>query len=305
MSTPRVSVILPTYRRGQVIARALQSVLTQDFADLEVLVLDDAPGDSTEQVVRSLGDPRVRYLPHPTRSGVAAARNRGIAIARGELIAFQDSDDEWLPGKLARQAERLSGLPADFALTQGAVRYPGPPKRYLFTDLPAGQERIAILPVNTTTFLQGWLARKSALQALGGFDERLQLWEDWELLIRICQKYRVDMDPHVMAITHDTPGSLVKQLHRRVESLTIIVDKHRPLMEAYPRAMAVNLYAIARFKLLASEDDDARTLLLRSLRLYPTRLRTWALLALSLLGRPLVRTVVNWRGATARTQAKN
>jgi glycosyltransferase involved in cell wall biosynthesis len=305
MTSPSVSVLLPTYRRGAVIRRALETVLSQSFTDFELIVLDDLPGDDTEAVIQSFKDRRVRYAPHPSRDGVAAARNRGLALARGELIAFQDSDDEWLPGKLQQQVDRLRSLPAEFALTQGAVEYAGPPRRYLFSDLPPGQERTACLPVNSTTFLQAWLARKAVLVEVGGFDERLQLWEDWELLIRLCQKYRVDMDPRAMAITHDTPDSLIKQLHRRVPSLVTILEKHRALMEANPRALAVNLYAIARFKLLASEDRDARSLLLESLRLHPARARTWALLGLSLLGRPVLRAAVGWRDATARAPAKN
>ncbi|HZP12810.1 MAG TPA: glycosyltransferase family A protein [Nevskiaceae bacterium] len=297
MTAPCVSVVLPTYNRAPTLPRAIHSVLAQGFRELELIVVDDGSSDDSEAVVRAIADPRVVYLRRDKCSGAAAARNVGLAAARGELIAFQDSDDEWLPGKLEQQVERLDALPAEFALTQGAVQFEGLSAQYLFSDLPAGEERTAILACNNTTFMQAWLARKAALLAVGGFDERLHQWEDWELLIRICQRYRVDFDPRVMAVIHDTPGSLIKQHHRRVQSLSTIVDKHRALMDAHPRAMALNLYGIARFKLIASEDRDARTHLLRSLRLDPTQLRAWALLLASLLGRPAVRKVVDWREA--------
>ena len=301
-ATPKVSVILPTYQRGAVIRRALHSVLAQTFGDLEVIVLDDAPADETEAVCRSFNDARVRYVPYPSRRGVAAARNQGIELARGEFIAFQDSDDEWLLDKLEHQLARLQSLPPDVAVTQGAiVRYEGGNARYLFSGLQAGTERTAILACNNTTFLQAWLARKSVLVEAGVFDSRLQLWEDWELLIRICQKFPVDMDPRVMAIIYDTPDSLIKQSHRRVESLDIIVTKHAALMSAEPRALAINLYGIGRFQLLDGRTAEGRKLLWRSLLLNPARLRTWAMLALSLLGTSLIRNLVVWRDATRQS----
>src|SRR5205085_10578236 len=127
---------------------------------------------------------------------------------------FQDSDDEWLIDKLQQQWDRLSTLPSNVALTQGAIlRDEGDRARYLFTGLPSEHQDSAILPCNNTTFIQAWLARTSVLREMGGFDERLQLWEDWELLIRICQRYAVDMDSRIMSLVHDTPDSLIKQAH--------------------------------------------------------------------------------------------
>jgi glycosyltransferase involved in cell wall biosynthesis len=300
---PTVSVVLPTYNRAALLPKAMRSVLDQSYRDLELIVVDDASTDATEDVARGIGDARVRYLRQPERRGASAARNRGIAEARGELIAFQDSDDEWVAGKLQLQVDRLSALPADVALTQGAVRYLGPVTRYVFSGFRAGQERTAVLPVNNGTYVQAWLARAAVLREMRGFDERLAQWEDWELLIRICQRYRVDMDERVMALIHDTPGSLVTQSHRRVQSLATILDKHAALMAAHPPALAINWYAMARFELIDGRPAQARSLLLRSLRLEPLRARTWAMLAFSLLGTPLIRRIYAWRDATRRSAA--
>ena len=104
-SDPTVSVIVPTYNRAHLIARALESVCSQTFTDWECLVVDDASTDNTDEVVRSFGDPRVQYLRHETNRRGGAARNTGIAAARGEFLAFLDSDDEWVPAKLERQLE--------------------------------------------------------------------------------------------------------------------------------------------------------------------------------------------------------
>src|SRR5690348_1065740 len=101
---PVVSVILPTYNRASLISRAIRSVLNQTFTDWELLIVDDGSTDATEQLIRSRSaDSRIRYMKLPQNVGMCNARNHGIALARGEFIAFLDSDDEWLPTKLEKQ----------------------------------------------------------------------------------------------------------------------------------------------------------------------------------------------------------
>src|SRR5262245_49648343 len=98
-----VSVVIPTHNRGECIGRAIASVVAQSYADLEVIVVDDGSADNTVRVVQAetLRDSRVRLLKHDRRRGAQAARNTGIYAARGEWIAFLDSDDEWLQESLA------------------------------------------------------------------------------------------------------------------------------------------------------------------------------------------------------------
>lgn len=105
--TPTVSIVLPTYNRAHLLPRAMDSIVAQSFNDWEILLVDDGSTDTTDQVVnaysRDLGD-RLRFL-RQSHTGCCAARNRGIDAARGEFVAFLDSDDEFLPNKLARQLE--------------------------------------------------------------------------------------------------------------------------------------------------------------------------------------------------------
>lgn len=106
-STPLVSVIIPTYNRADRLLASVQSVLDQDFNDFELFIIDDASTDETQDVVQQIQDERVTYIRLEQNSGAGLARNRGIELARGELIAFNDSDDHWLPGKLKKQVEIL------------------------------------------------------------------------------------------------------------------------------------------------------------------------------------------------------
>src|ERR1700704_1423104 len=99
MFDPRISVILPVYNREQTVARAIRSVLAQTWTSLELIVVDDGSTDGTRDVLRSFGS-QITVIEQP-HAGAYAARNRGLREARGELIAFIDSDDVWLPDRLA------------------------------------------------------------------------------------------------------------------------------------------------------------------------------------------------------------
>jgi glycosyltransferase involved in cell wall biosynthesis len=105
-----VSVLIPTYNRAQLCKKAVESVLSQTYHDIEVIVVDDGSSDDTREVVSSL-DARVRYL-YQKNSGVSAARNLGMQSARGEFLAFLDSDDAWLPWKLELQLNALRLFPS-------------------------------------------------------------------------------------------------------------------------------------------------------------------------------------------------
>ena len=109
--TPKVSVIIPTYNRAHLVGRAIRSVLNQTYQDFEIIVVDDGSTDNTEEVVKSFNDPRIRYIRHEKNRGGSAACNTGIRAARGEYIAFQDSDDEWLPEKLEKQMQVFENTP--------------------------------------------------------------------------------------------------------------------------------------------------------------------------------------------------
>jgi glycosyltransferase involved in cell wall biosynthesis len=104
---PLVSCIIPTYNRAHIVGRAIQSVLNQTYKNIEVIVVDDGSQDNTQEVVLSIKDERVRYIRLHRNFGAAFARNIGIANARGEFVAFLDSDDCFLPEKIEKQVELM------------------------------------------------------------------------------------------------------------------------------------------------------------------------------------------------------
>ena len=100
---PKISVIMPAYNAEKYIAEAIDSILGQTFGDFEFIILNDCSTDRTEEIILSYDDPRIVYLKNEQNMGVAATLNKGLAIAKGEYIAFLDADDYWAPEKLKKQ----------------------------------------------------------------------------------------------------------------------------------------------------------------------------------------------------------
>jgi GT2 family glycosyltransferase len=170
MPTPAVSIILPAYNRRHVIGRAIDSVVAQSFQDWELIVVDDGSTDGTDEVM-DRSDPRIRLI-HQSNRGAAAARNHGIAEARGQFIAFLDSDDEWLPHFLKLTHEYLSRHPQDaFVATE-------------FVELNSHGKRIQDRCIIRDTYAP--LARRIGSTALnlpaGSADDYMRLYSSCETL---------------------------------------------------------------------------------------------------------------------------
>ena len=103
MHFPSVSVIIPTHNRGEMLRRAIDSVLSQTYKDFELIIVSDGSADETDKVIVSYTDPRIRFLKHDKSRGASAARNTGIRASIGQYIAFLDDDDEWTLDKLEVQ----------------------------------------------------------------------------------------------------------------------------------------------------------------------------------------------------------
>jgi hypothetical protein len=185
---PLVSVIIPTRNRPHLLPRTLESVLKQSTENLEVIVVDDGSTDSNGAVAAAV-DPRVSVLRNPEPTGVSAARNRGIAAARGEWIAFCDDDDLWAPNKLREQLTAADRAGANWAYAGDVnvddhfhVISGGPP--------PDPATVMALLPRCNPLASGGSnvVVRSSILAAVGGFDPTLRRTEDWDLWIRIARK---------------------------------------------------------------------------------------------------------------------
>ncbi|TWJ19371.1 glycosyltransferase family 2 protein [Geobacter argillaceus] len=198
MKSPLVSVIIPTYNRAALLQEALQSIVGQTFADYEVLIVDDGSTDSTREVAARFPADRFIYM-HQEHQGRSAARNRALAATRGRYVAFLDSDDLFTADKLERQVEILEAHP-DYGMVYTAARVIDEQGRELFSPYATNSgtpyyratesgfiyDRIAYyLPL--TILLPTVMVRSSILQSVGGFDERLDRFEDTDLWRRIAK----------------------------------------------------------------------------------------------------------------------
>ena len=192
MNTPQfaVSVIIPSFNRAQLLPRALDSVIVQTRPAEEIIVIDDGSDDATSELIPA-HYPQVRYLRQVNR-GVAAARNRGIDAARGEWLAFLDSDDAWLPHKLERQLGEIERYP-DSALVHSDEIWIRRGKRVNAMKKHAksgGWIYRRCLPLCVIS-PSAAVIRKSIFASVGLFDESLPVCEDYDLWLRLTARYPV------------------------------------------------------------------------------------------------------------------
>lgn len=189
-----ISVIIPTFNRGDCILGSVNSVLSQTYQDLELIVVDDCSTDNTEQVFKDFKDPRVRYHKLDRNGGAPRARNIGVQMSRGEYVAFQDSDDIWLEDKLEKQMHFLLETKADVvACNFDYVSEHG--KHPLIDD--AHKKNIEVktadlLPHNFVS-TQTIFGRKEVFANIP-FREKMPRLQDWLLALEITRTYRMCFD---------------------------------------------------------------------------------------------------------------
>ncbi|MGE4086193.1 MAG: glycosyltransferase [Vicinamibacterales bacterium] len=280
-SQPRVSVIIPTYNRAATVTRAVRSALDQAVPDVEVLVVDDGSTDDTAARLAGI-DHRVRVLRQPGNEGAAAARNRGLRAARGQAIAFLDSDDVWLPDKLARQLAVLDGAPAGVGLVYGGVlddRGDGT------VGVDRAQHRGDLFrPLLERNVVHGGgsnvLMRRSVVAAVGFFDERFEAIEDYDYWLRAARLHDFDHvgDPVVRYHNGDAPGRRSRCGDADAVARERFYRKHRIALRAEGVADRFLLESARRVLRRPSGDRHAaRRLAWRAVRARPVSRRAWGM----------------------------
>jgi len=226
MDPPEISVIIPTYNRRDMVSRALASVLVQEDVDLEVLVVDDGSDDGTVEALLSVRDPRVRVLVQESNRGVSAARNRGIAEARAPWLAFLDDDDFWAPDRLARHLEAATASWADWVCGPVLVvrglevvgRIPAADDSGMAERLRAGTASVTPSAVS---------ARAALVREVGGFDERLSAYADWDLWIRLGRRGTLGWCPDALVAYSEHPDKMrVREWANMPGEFAHLVSKH-------------------------------------------------------------------------------
>lgn len=200
--TPEISVIIPVYNAADTIQNAIESVLGQSYANFELILIDDASQDNWEETLKEVSDPKVIFLKHGKNQGAAAARNTGIQNAKGEYIAFLDSDDVWLPNKLETQIKFMKN-------TEGRVK--ASCTSFALRRLNGRkQDRILSKSKNWNDILLGGctvspgttlMAKRDLFlnEEVGLFSKKLRRLEDWDWLLDYIKNYKLGVIENVLA----------------------------------------------------------------------------------------------------------
>jgi glycosyltransferase involved in cell wall biosynthesis len=210
MTNPGISVIIPVYNRAWCVAEALRSVLDQDFSGFEIIAVDDGSTDQTPEILASFSG--IRVIRTGNR-GVSAARNTGVAHAKGRLVAFLDSDDLWLPKKLSRQIAYMNEHPCcricqtEETWIRNGIRV-NPKRRHKKPDGDIFPRSLDLCLVSPSAVMM----EKSLFEESGGFDESLPACEDYDLWLRIGLTHKVPLIPDALVIKR---GGHEDQLSRK------------------------------------------------------------------------------------------
>lgn len=258
--TVKVSIIIPTYNRADLILQTIQSVLTQTFTDYEIIVIDDGSTDNTAEVLRDfIESGKILYI-RQENSGESAARNHGLRLAHGEYIAFLDSDDLWLPQKLEAQVSCLDAHPEAGLVQSSFTKFDG----------STGKD----LGVRNTTWFSGWIYPEilmhwsdlmavdavlipvKVLKHIGGFGENLSNGEDIDLWRRISRHYPFTAMPEVLTKVRVHSNSTSANKAEASKAFHIYLEKafaeDSSLSIGFRKRALANMYAYMAYNQIGS-----------------------------------------------------
>ncbi|MHB1035979.1 MAG: glycosyltransferase family 2 protein [Pirellulales bacterium] len=296
---PAVSVVIATYNYGQFLAGALDSVLAQTFTDWEAIIVDDGSTDDTPEVVRPyLGDERIRYE-RTDHLGQPGAKNVGIRLSRSPLVAFLDADDLWLPSKLERQVALFHNDP-ELGVVYSRRLWMDEQGRMIESPQPElyhGEVLAKMFKDNFVCFSSS-MVRRAVFDEVGAFDERIPLAIDYDLWLRVAQRYRFDYVDEPLVLYRTGHANLSQRGEERLFIALAIMRRflderggrnsldRRTVRRAYAETYLHIGQAKARRSRLAALPWFAR-----SLAQLPVCLETWKELVKLCLPQPVFRAL--------------
>lgn len=256
---PKVSVVIPTYNRAHLVGRAIGSVLDQTYQDFELIIVDDGSTDNTEEVVKRFDDKRIKYIKHAKNKGGSAARNTGIKEAKGEYVAFLDSDDEWLPEKLKAEINILENGKKFIICSTGYNFIDQRNKIISYSKIKSKviSQKVVLSAKCITT--NDFTAIKEKVIEVNGFDEKLPARQDWDLWIRITSLGMGYQDSlnlvNKYTMRNDQISSGIKN---KLNGTEAILKKHKNLFLSDPIAYGAILRIIGLMYML--NNDRVKTI---------------------------------------------
>ena len=240
-----VTVIIPSFNREKTIKRAVNSVLNQTYKDIEVIVVDDCSTDKTLDVLKSINDNRLKVYKLDENSGACVARNFGIEKAKGEYIAFQDSDDEWLPEKLEKQ---MIAFGKDFDVVFCAFNLIDNTYRDVYPVLTDGIVQRKTLLEKSYVSTQTLIARRECFDKIK-FDPQMPRLQDYDLVIRLSKIFSFYFLSEPLVNMYIQNDSISKNSIKLIDAEYLILTKYPEDVKLYPEFKYFNLSVFASNKL--------------------------------------------------------
>lgn len=286
MKQAKVSIIVPTYNSERFLRRAIDSIVNQTFRDWELIIVDDASTDGTKKIISDYcrKDKRMKAVFSEENSGSGARPiNKGLEIAQGELIAFLESDDEWLPQKLEKQLEFLDDLNREsvvgcnfFEVTEGAGRVAIKKISEIYKD---DEECLKIMygSGNSATTFSIFLFRGDIFDKIGTIDEGAGTNYDNEFFLRICQNFNIRIIPEALVkyYIHGQNSSMQKISINRITALEYVLEKHESFFKKDLNIYSQLLQNIAVSYLFIGGIGRAKYFFIRAIRISPYRLNSY------------------------------
>ena len=246
MSSPRVSVLMLTFNRAELLSSSIQSIVEQTFTDWELLVVHDGPNEDIARIMNGWAErePRVRYFRRLEPGNIAEATNFGLNKARGEYVAILDDDDRWTPAtKLQKQIDFLDKNPEYVACGGGVIVTDSKGTetlRYLKPEDDASIKKVALVanPIAHSTAMY----RASAIRECGLYDESLAGFQDWDVWLKLGKLGKLYNFPeHFLYYTIWEGGGSFQQQKKNTQSAIRIVNRHRGAYPGFVPSMAMQL----------------------------------------------------------------
>jgi glycosyltransferase involved in cell wall biosynthesis len=223
---PKISVVIPAYNCAKTIKQTRDSVLSQTYTDLELIVINDGSTDATLNIVSQIKDSRIKLFSYPNAGG-NVSRNRGINHAVGEFISFLDADDIWTPDKLATQLQTLQENPTT-KVAYSWTDYIDENGKFVSSGTHISLNGNVYEQLLVKNFLENGsnpLICKDALLAVGGFDESLVAGQDWDMWLRLAREFNFVAVPKVQILYRISANSLSSNLARQEKACLQVLNK--------------------------------------------------------------------------------
>lgn len=287
----KISVVISTYNRADVLPRAIESVLKQTFSDFELIIIDDGSTDRTREIVENFErkDNRVRYIYQENSGGPSSPKNTGIKNAQGEYIAILDSDDEWMPEKLAKQMALFNENPNLGFVSCNSIVVDGIRKKEWVYKIPRYKKSEIFENIMARDYMgsgSGMVYKKSVFSNVGFFDENLKSSQDKEMRMRLAQEYEFDfIDESLFKYyVHKENRSKVLGIEGKEKDHEYIFEKYRKYYEGHPKIYSNKLRYDGTRYVLAGDTKKARRSFYKSVGLNIFNCRSYLYLFLSFFG---------------------